>query len=110
MLGDATIGNMDGTKAMGTLTVTQNGNDLTAVVTSDAGSACTLNFTANGDTATVASGQSCMGMQQGFTYTESFTSGTATLSGTTVTTNLAGKVTGQVMATFTEMATCTKSM
>lgn len=70
-----------------TVTITDDGDGtVTSTLATDAGEACTRKFTVSGDTATLESGQSCT--FQGLTFT--YTSGTATLSGTSyvVTTSL----------------------
>jgi hypothetical protein len=70
-----------------TVIITDDGDgSMTATLTADAGPACTRKFTVSGGTATLESGQSCT--FEGLTFT--YTSGTATLSGTSyiVTTEL----------------------
>lgn len=109
-----TIGDAGGapttTTAMGTLTVTQNGNEITATISSDAGSLCAAKATVSGNTATVEPNQMCMVNASGITATITITSGMGTLStdgkmaNVTFAFNIDSPVTGSGMDT----ATCTR--
>ena len=83
---------------------------INAAIADDAGTSCQLKFSTNGGTATVENGQSCTGG----TLTATFTSGTYTASGNTLTGNLQGNFTGTVSGTpvsgtLTQSTTCSKS-
>jgi hypothetical protein len=90
----------------GSLAVTQNGNALTAVTSSDAGAPCSLTFTANGDNATLDPNQKCSAMG----YDLGFTMGTATLAGTSLKSNESFDLSmgGTMAGTGVLTANCTK--
>ncbi len=110
-LNDASLGSMM-LMMSGQLMVTQSGTALTAVASGDSGSPCTLKFTqssSNADSATIDPSQTCMGSQSGINYTINFSGGTATLSGSTISTNLTFTLSGSgLTGEGTQTATCMK--
>ena len=91
--------------------VTENGSQLTAQTTYDGGPPCAVTLTWSGSVANVLPGQTCTNADG---YTATFTTGTATVGGNTMTTNysftFAGKAAGvDVTGTGTVGATCTRS-
>jgi hypothetical protein len=110
MLGDASLPDMT-LMMSGQLTVTQNGTKLSALTSSDAGTPCMLTFTqssSSANSATIDPMQTCMGSQSGVNYTIDFSGGTATLSGTSIATNLTFTLSGMLSGMGTQTATCMK--
>jgi hypothetical protein len=98
----------------GMMVVTQTGSAIVAVLTADGGTDCTVDFTATSSSvATVNANQMCVVTSMGIQATLTFTSptGTATLSGSTVTANMPFNVSalsGAVTGTGTLTGPCTK--
>jgi hypothetical protein len=80
------------------LVVTENAGGSLTAMGSGGGLQCSLNYTVQGSTATVQSGQTCMGL--------AVTGGSTTVNGS----SLSGAITGQTLTgqTLTEMYTCSK--
>jgi hypothetical protein len=94
------------------MTITKTDSSHIAVVVNATGATCDVNFTVNGATATVASGQTCMISDNGITATVNVTSWTLTLSGSQLSMSMSGSASaagGLVTCTPTSTGTLNKA-